>query len=73
MGYRYLKIKVYTKIILLWQFQNICIPKNGETQNNIALIFKNNHSKIKSFGALSNEYIYKIDFPFKTKEGVFRL
>jgi hypothetical protein len=46
MGYRYLKIKVYTKIILLWQFQNICIPKNGETQNNIALIFKNNHSKI---------------------------
>jgi len=21
MGYRYLKIKVYTKIILLWQFQ----------------------------------------------------
>ena len=47
MGYRYLKIKVYTKIILLWQFQNICIPKNGETQNNIALIFKNNHSRIK--------------------------
>jgi hypothetical protein len=27
---------------------------------------RNNRSKIKSFGALSNEYIYKTDFSFKT-------
>lgn len=26
----------------------------------------NNCNKIKSFGALSNDYIYKVDFSFKT-------